>query len=162
MPNPLTPTDRYISPGTEKTYWIPEIADINDPQRAEIEAGTDLSAEIASKTGWEVRADRVPVPDEGSKFTGRITGRVNPGDAQITFYASRDTQDIRTLLHRGDKGYIFIADGGDVPGQIARVFAVEVAAVTPTTNSEGSEAKRIIVDFAITDVAEEVIIPELS
>jgi len=162
MTTPLTATERYISPEVTKVYWVETIADITSPQRAELDAGTDLTNEIASMTGWEVAADRVAVPDLGTRFTGRISGRVNPGDAQITFYASQDTADVRDVLARGDKGFVYIADGGDVPTQKARVFAVEVSAVTPTVDVAGTEAARIMVDFSITAVAEQVEIPALT
>ena len=162
MTTPLTATERYISPEVTKVYWVESIADITSPARAELDAGTDLTNEIASMTGWEVAADRVAVPDLGTRFTGRISGRVNPGDAQITFYASQDTQDVRDVLARGDKGFIYIADGGDVPTQKARVFAVEVSAVTPTVDVAGTEAARVVVDFSITAVAEQVEIPALT
>jgi hypothetical protein len=162
MTTPLTATERYISPEVTKVYWVPTIADITAPQRAELDAGTDLTPEIAAMTGWEVAADRVAVPDLGTRFTGRISGRVNPGDAQITFYASQDTADVRDVLARGDKGFIYIADGGDVPTQKARVFAVEVSAVTPTVDVAGTEAARIMVDFSITAAAEQVEIPALT
>ncbi len=158
-PTPLNPTSRYIAPEVTKTYWVPTVATLASPTRVELDAGTDLSAEVAAMTGWEISADRVAVPDLGTKFVGRISGRVNPGDAQIVFYASQDTQDVRDLLARGDKGNVFIADGGDVTGQKARLFAVEVSAVTPTTDVAGTEGARIMVDFSITAVDEEVTIP---
>lgn len=158
-PTPLSSTIRYIPPEVTKIYWVPTVADINAPTRLEIDAGTDLTGEVAGVSGWEVSADRVAVPDLGTRFTGRISGRVNPGDAQLTFYASQDTADVRDLLARGDTGYIWIGDGGDVAGQKARVFQVEVSAVTPTVDVAGSEASRVMVDFSITRVAEETTIP---
>lgn len=158
-PTPLSPTDRYIAPEVTKTYFLPAVASLVAPTRLEIDAGTDLTAEIAAMTGWEVAADRVAVPDLGTRFTGRISGRVNPGDAQIVFYASQDTADVRDLLARGDAGFIYIADGGDITGQKARVFEVDVSAVTPTVDVGGTEASRVMVDFSTKRVAEETTIP---
>ncbi|MFI2663737.1 hypothetical protein [Micromonospora carbonacea] len=160
-PTALPATDRYISPEVTVYYWVPLIADINTPTRAELDddESWDLSAEVAAATGWEVAADRVAVPDLGTRKTGRISGRVNPGDAQITFYASQDTDDVRSVIKRGDRGNIYIAYGGDIAGQHARVFAVEVSAVTPTVDVAGSEAARVVIDFSITDWAEDVVVP---
>ncbi|MFI9526350.1 phage tail tube protein [Micromonospora rosaria] len=160
-PTALPATDRYISPEVTVYYWVPEIADINQPDRDELDHADawDLSAEVASATGWEVAADRVAVPDLGTRKTGRISGRINPGDAQLTCYASQDTDDVRAVIKRGDRGNVFIGYGGDVAGQHARVFAVEVSAVTPTVDVAGSEASRVILDFSITDWAEDVVIP---
>lgn len=158
-PTPLSTTTRYIAPEVTKVYWVPTIADITAPTRLEIDAGTDLTGEIAAATGWEFGADRVAVPDLGTKATGRISGRTNPGDAQHVFYASQDTADIRDLLARGDSGYVYIADGGDVTGQKARVFFVDVSAVTPTLDVAGTEASRVMVDYSVKQVAEETTIP---
>lgn len=156
---PISETDRYIAPEVTVVYFLDTVADLENPDRTELDAGQDLTAEIAAMTGWEVSADRVAVPDLGTRFTGRISGRVNPGDAQIVFYASQDTQDIRDVLARGDAGFIWIADGGDVESQKARVFEVDVSAVTPTVDVGGTEGSRIMVDFSTKRVAEETTIP---
>jgi hypothetical protein len=163
-PAPLNPTERYINPEVTVTYWLTLCANINAPTREELDAGTsvDLTGEIAGMSGWEVSAERVAVPDLGSKKTGRITGRVNPGDAQIVYYASSDTADVRDVKARGDTGFIFIADGGDIEGQKARMFAVEVSSLTPTVDVAGTEGARIMVDYSINDWAEEVTIPAES
>lgn len=160
MATPITATDRFINPEVTQVYFLATVADIEaGPLRSELDAGDDLTDEIAAMTGWEITADRVAVPDLGSRFTGRISGRVNPGDAQIVFYADQQTTDIRDVLARGDTGYIFIADGGDVAGQKARLFEVDVSAVTPTTDVAGTEGARIMVDFSTKRVNEAVSIP---
>lgn len=163
-PQPLSETRRYINPETTVVYWVVSVVDLTNPTRDELDHATsvDLTGEIAGMTGWEVSADRVPVPDLGSKKTGRITGRVNPGDAQIAYYADEATADIRDAKSRGDTGAIYIFDGGDIEGQKARGFAVEVSSITPTTDVAGTEAARVMVDYSITDWAEEVIIPAES
>lgn len=160
-PQPLKPTKRYIAPEVTSVYWLTACADLNAPTRSELDAATsvDLSPEIASMTGWEVSADRVAVPDLGTRKTGRISGRVNPGDAQIAFYASEDTDDVREVIKRGDRGVVVILDGGDVVGQSMRPFAVEVSSVTPTTDVAGSEGGRVVVDFSINDWGEGVEVP---
>ena len=162
MPSPLAPTKRYVAPEVTKTYWAANVADINTGVRNEMEAGVDLTGEIAAMAGWEISADRVPTPDLASKRTGRITGRINPGDASITFHASETTADIRDVLERGDRGYIFILDGGDVPNRKMRVFKVEVAAITPNIDVAASENSRIVVAFSIEDWAEKVANPALT
>lgn len=163
-PEPLTPTQRYIAPEVTTTYWLTTVADLQQPTREEIDAGTsiDLTPEVAAMTGWEISADRVAVPDLGTRKTGRISGRINPGDAQISFYASEDTDDVRQAIKRGDRGVILILDGGDVAGQSMRPFRVEVSSVTPTTDVAGSEGARVVIDFSINDWAEDVVVPSDS
>ena len=162
MPTPLTPTQRYIAPGTTKYYWATACADITAPLRAEMEAGIDLSKEVAAAENWTVAANRVPTPDLGDKFTGKIGGRVEPGDASITFHASKTTADVRTVLHRDDTGFIFILHGGDVAGQKMDVYKVDISSVSKPTNVDGSENARIMVAFSLQAVAEDVTIPALS
>ena len=48
---PLTPTTRYFPPGVRKVYWVPTISNYNAPTRGELNAGTDLSAEIETMNG---------------------------------------------------------------------------------------------------------------
>nr|MDT0660866.1 hypothetical protein [Micromonospora sp. DSM 115978] len=160
-PQPLPATTRYISPEVTATYSVPTIAVLGEPTREELDHATavDLTPEIAAMTGWEISGDRVAVPDLGTRKTGRISGRINPGDAQISFYASQDTADVRTVIQRGDRTNIVILDGGDVPGQSMRVFAVEVTAVTPTVGVAGTEGERVIIDFAISDWSENAVVP---
>lgn len=163
-PEPLSETRRYINPETTVVYWVPTVVSLASPTRDELDHATsvDLTGEIASMTGWEISADRVAVPDLGSKKTGRITGRVNPGDAQIAYYGDETTADIRDVKSRGDGGAIYILDGGDIEGQKARGFTVEVSSITPTTDVAGTEAARVMVDYAINDWAEEITIPAES
>lgn len=160
-PPPLTQTDRYIHPEVAKVYWLSTVAAANAiPTRAELNAGTDVTREVADAPGWEVSADRQPVPDLGSKFTSRISGRINPGDSQIAFWADQQTTgDIRALLSRGDQGYITILHGGDVAGQLGDNYPVEVSAISKPLMI-GGEPARINVDFSIRrQPAEEFTIP---
>lgn len=160
-PAALTTSNRYIHPGTAVTYWIDTIATLASPTRVEINAGTDLTGEVADAPGWAVSANRVPAPDLKRKFTSRIAGRIDPEDSQFMFYADKETTDIRSLLSRGDQGYILIAHGGDVEGRLCDVYPVEVVAISKPINVAGDPAQ-ITVDFAITsEPAEDVALPAL-
>lgn len=161
MPTPAIPeTIRYINPEVTVVVFMDTVADLDaGPTRTELDAGQDYTGEIAGMSGWEASADRVAVPDLKRKFVSRIAGRVNPGDSQIVFYASQDTNDIRQIHARGDKGFVWIADGGDVPTQKSRLFAVDISSVSPTTDVGGTEGARVMVDYAITGVNEDVDVP---
>lgn len=157
---PLTVTDRYVAPETTVTYWVDTMANYLSPTRAELNAGTDLTAEVATATGWELAADNVAVPDGGSLFTSQVPGRINPGDAAIAFYASRDTIDVRDLIARGDTGFVVHMHGGDVAGQKMDVWKVRVRSVSAPIDYAASAAAMINILFAITAVpAENVAIP---
>lgn len=157
-PPALNPSDRYIHPETAKVYLIDAVANILTPLRGEIDAGIDITGEIAEMTGWEVPANLQPVPDLGKKLTGRIGGRIEPADSSIMFYADRGTADIRDVVARGDQTHVMILHGGDVAGQKSDLFKVEVASVSKPINVAGDPA-RIPVMFAINNVAEDVAIP---
>src|SRR5690554_4879036 len=95
---PLNPTTRYIPPGVRQYYFVPTIADKNAPTRTELDAGTDLTGEIAEVSGFQATSESVDTPDLLSRFTSRVPGRITADDSSITFYASQDSDDVRTLL----------------------------------------------------------------
>ncbi len=157
---PLAVTDRYVAPETTKTYMVDSILNIQSPTRLELDAGTDLTAEVAAATGWATAAANVDVPDGGTLFTSNIPGRVAPEDATIAFYASRDTADIRDVLARGDITHIVILHGGDVAGQKMDVWPVRVRSVSKPIDYAASGASMVNVGFSNTrEPAEDVLIP---
>lgn len=157
---PLAVTDRYVAPETTKTYLVDSIASISAPTRVELDAGTDLTAEIATATGWATAAANVAVPDGGTLFTAQIPGRVTPEDATIAFYASLDTQDVRTVIARGDTTHIVLLYGGDVEGQHMDVWPVKVRSVSKPIDYAASGAMMVNIQFSPTaEPAEDVLIP---
>jgi hypothetical protein len=133
---PLAPTTRYFPPGTRKVYWVPVISNYLAPTRAELNAGTDLSAEISALTGWSVTANMVDAPDMGSKFTSQVGGRLTSAQNDITCYLSQNSIDARTLLPRSTTGYVVLLWEGDIPGQKMSVFPVVVTTQAPDTATE--------------------------
>lgn len=161
MPTPaITASSRYINPGVTKCYYLPVVAAAGlTPTRAEMNAGTDLSGEIAEINGFTVMGNDVPTPDLTSTFTAKIPGRTEADDSSVGFYASSNSVDVRSLLPRGTSGYIMWLDGGDVPTQKADVFPVRVRS-TPKSRSTGEDPAMITVQFSVTrQPAENVTIP---
>lgn len=148
-PTKLNPTSRYIHAEVATVYGIDTVAapDTTGPTRVEIDAGTDWTDEVAEMTGWALSAQRVAVPDLGRKFVSQVGGRINPSDSSIMFWASEDTLDIRDAIATGDKLYVMIAHGGDVTGQKADLWYVEVNAISKPI-VVGNESPRITVEFA--------------
>ena len=67
---PTNPTTRFFQPEVSKVYFLPAIAATNlTPLRAEVNAGLDLSAEIAALSGWTVTSGQIETPDLGTRFT---------------------------------------------------------------------------------------------
>jgi hypothetical protein len=157
-PPKLNVTSRYVSEGTRKIYFVTTIATQASPSRAEINAGTDLTDEIAEMSGFAVSSDQAEVPDMASRFTGKIPGRITADDSSIRFYASSTSNDVRTVLPRDTAGFVLTLWEGDVPTQKMDVWPVKVgsAAVQPTIDDPAS----ILVQFTITRIpSQNVTIP---
>jgi len=157
---PLTTSERFVAPETTKVYWVDTIVTKASPTRAELNAGTDLTAEVSEATGFELSAENVATPDGGSLFTSQVQGRINPPDTSVACYASSDTIDVRDLLSRGDAGFIVILHGGDVAGQKMTVWPVRVRSVSAPVDFAASNASMVVVQFTVTSApAENVAIP---
>lgn len=156
----LAPTTRFFHAGTAKVHFLPAIAAADlTPTRAEINAGTDLTSEIADMSGWLISAGVITTPDLGSDFDNNIPGKVSVDTSTLTFYQDIGGADVRTTLPRGTNGFILVADGGDAAGKKADVFPVRVASIGKT-RSVGEESARQTITFAITrKPAENVTLP---
>lgn len=111
----ITPAVRYFRPGTTKVIWVVTIATYTAPSRSEINAGTDVSNEVAEINGFTVTSESVDTPDLGNRFVSKIPGRITAEDSSINFYASSTGfNDARSILPRDTTGFVIFMDGGDV------------------------------------------------
>jgi len=151
-PPALTATVRYVPPGTRKIYFVVTVANYTTPgpTRAELNAGTDLTNEIASITGFTVTSDTIEVPDMSGRFAAKIAGRIHAADSAMMFYLSSTSADVRTVLPRDTVGYVVALWEGDITGQKMDVFPVKVTSATIQTDTEA--AAQIEVAFAVTRV----------
>lgn len=155
---PMAATSRYFRPSVTKVYWVDTIADPDNPTRSELDAGTDLSAEIAEINGFQVTSASVDTPDFGSRFVSKVPGDITADDSSLVTYADSTSVDIRTVLQRDDNGFVVIMDEGDVVGQLMDVYPVRVAS-TPKLRPR-SDTARIQADFTVTSQpAENITIP---
>lgn len=161
MPTPaIAKSNRYFDVGITKCYYLPTIAAASlTPTRAEMDAGKDLSGEVAALDGWVVEAGEIETPDLATEFTGKIPGRTQAEDCSLTLHADKTGNDVRTLLPRGTEGYIMWCDGGDVAGNKADVFPIRVRANSAQRSVEDENARRMV-SFSVTrKPAESVTIP---
>lgn len=155
---PIAATSRYIPPGTTHYYFVSTIANKNAPTRPELDAGTDLTNEIAEVSGFSTTSEQTETPDLGSRFTGKIPGRITADDSSITLYMSSTSNDVRTLLPRDTSGFIVAFSEGDVAGRKMDVFPVKVSGQPKKRDIE--DAATIEIQFTITSIpAENVTIP---
>lgn len=160
MPAPaITASTRYFDPETTKVYYVASIANKAAPTRAELNAGTDLSREVADITGWNVTGEQIPTPDLGTLFTSQIPGRTTSDDSSLTFYADKAGVDARGTLPRGTNGFIVWLDGGDTANNKMDVYPIRVRS-NGKMRSLSNEAARIQIQFSITsEPAENVTVP---
>jgi hypothetical protein len=155
---PITPAVRYARFGVTKVYYCPTIANPAAPTRGELNAGTDLSGDVAEISGFQVESAFIDVPDLGSAYTSKVIGRTNSDASSVTMYASSNSIDVSALLPRGTTGFLVWLDGGDVAGRKMDVYKITVGSVPKDRSLE--EAGRLIVNVAITTTpSENVTIP---
>lgn len=156
---PLVASNRYFARGVTKVYAVTTIANIASPSRAELNAGTDLSPEVAEISGWQVSGGEIETPDLATVFTSKIPGSTAVDDSSITFYADQVGVDVRGVLPRGTATNIVIMYGGDVAGAKMDVSKTRVRSVGKPV-SMGDDAGMVVVQFSITaEPAEDVTIP---
>jgi hypothetical protein len=129
-------------------YWVPTIANYLAPTRGELNAGTDLSAEIETMTGWSLQGSVVDTPDMGSTFTSQVPGRRTSPQNDITAYLSQTSNDIRSLLPQATNGFVVVLWEGDVTGQKMDVFPARV--VTQANDTTVEDPGKVTISFAIT------------
>jgi hypothetical protein len=155
---PISAATRYLAAGVLKIYFVASISNKLSPTRTELNAGTDLTSQVAEVNGWTVSSNLIDSPDYGSRFTSKTTGRTEVADSSLKIYASQDTNDVRSLLPRNTTGFVVMLWGGDVSSQHMDVFPVTVSSCGKEV-PDSADAD-LMVTFAITSVpAEDVVIP---
>jgi hypothetical protein len=150
---PIGASSRYIPEGTTHYNWLPACANTASPTRAEINAGTDLTPEIAATGNWGIVSASIDAPDLATTFTAQIGGKVTIDGPTIDMYADSTSTDVRTLLPRGLNGFMLKLPEGDVAGRKADMFAVRVLAQAKPTNLTNPSV--IQLQFAITKAPNE-------
>lgn len=155
---PISATKRYYRKGVTKIVFCTTLADKASPTRGEIDAGKDLSGEIAEINGWQVTSAFVDTPDLNSRFTGKIPGDITADDSSLNFYASSDSVDVRQLLPRDTTGFILIMDEGDKPSALMDVYPVTVGSAPKLRTL--TDPAMIQVNFSISsEPSENVAVP---
>lgn len=152
---------RYAAPGVLKIVVMPAVAATNGvPTRAEIDAGLDVSCEVAGWEGFSKSISYIETPDLCSDTTGKIVGRATMDDSAITFYADREGEDIRDEIEDGDEKWIAFMWGGDVEDTKMDVFHVVFAAHQTTGDIAGTSY--VAVRYAVSIIgapAQDVAVP---
>jgi hypothetical protein len=161
MPAPaITAATRYTSRGTSKVYFVASITIKSAPTRAELDAGTDLTPQIADASGWSVSSAQIETPDMATRYTPTIPGVISADDSSLTFYMSKNGVDARALMPRDATGFIVTLDGGDIAGNKMDVFPVTVTSLSKQRSVQGSDADTLMISYSITsEPAENISVP---
>ena len=154
----IVASTRYARFGVTRVVYALTVSNYLSPTRGEINAGTDLSNEVAEISGFQVTANFIDTPDLASSFTPKIIGRTSADDSSITMYASVNSVDVRGILPRGTTGFLMWFDEGDTAGRKFDVYPITVGSAPKDRDLEA--AGRIIINVAVTRVpAENVTVP---
>jgi hypothetical protein len=157
---PLTTTARYFPPGVRQYYWVPSIATQTAPTRAELNAGTDLSGQVAAVSGWQLVKTRADVTPLGSAVTVMLDTIADPNSAanEFVIYASTSSTDARLLLPPGTAGFLVFLPEGDFPGRRCEVWPATVS--TMFFDQDTETPGQIHFQFTVTGLpSQNVVIP---
>jgi hypothetical protein len=156
---PIAGSLRYIPEGVRHFYYLTAIADITAPTRTELNAGTDLTPEVAGFGNWGLTSSAVDTPDLVSRFVTNIPGLVTADGPTISMYADSTSADVRTLLPRDTAGFIVVFPEGDVSGHGMDIFPVKVLAAEKMASLGGNPAT-VDLTFSVTlEPQENVTVP---
>lgn len=145
---PLNATTRYTPPGVRQYNWVTSLSAYATPTRGEINGSTNLTAEIAEISGFELAGDSADAPDLSGGFVAQVAARVTASDCEIVFYASQNSNDVRTVLPRGTAGYLLIFPEGDVATQKMEIWPAKVKSMFVDQGIE--DPGKIHIQFSIT------------
>lgn len=169
FPTPLTPTTRYFPVALRRVYFLPAVANVAAPTRAELTAGTDLTGEVVDGgiSGFTLTGAAVDVPDLASIFTANIPGRQTAASSSISFYLDQGGNDVRTLFlaattsSLATTGFILILPAGEwVTGKTKTMDVWPVRVLSDGLNQSTADGGQTTVEFAIpASPAVNVLIP---
>jgi len=151
-------TKRFVRRGVSKFYFLPSVADLAaGPTRIELDAGADLTPEIADVAGWMLENASAATPDMSSTFEKSIPGLDSAADSSFTFYEPEDVPegdgdvDVDVLLVKGTEGFVVILRRGDKPASPSMdTFPTRVKSKGAEYSATNDPA-RTVASFSITE-----------
>ena len=145
---------RFMRKGKSKVFFVPTIASLAAPTAVEVNAGTELSGQIAEINGFTFANSPIDTPDLGSSLVTKIMGEDTLEDSNMVFYEDDTSTTIPTALAKGTVGYIVIFYKGTAGASPAAADKCEVWPVTVSSQSRmytvDNEAAKYRVSFANT------------
>ncbi|MEA2703907.1 MAG: hypothetical protein QOD63_1852 [Actinomycetota bacterium] len=122
--------DAFIIRGLARVYIVPAVAVRTAPTRAEINAGTNLTASVAGISGFALENQVREFAPVGAAFTEQRAGvdKVT-GPCTLTLYEQKTTATIRAAVVKGSVGFVILVPYGDVVARRCEVWPVRVVTV---------------------------------
>lgn len=145
---------RFMRKGKTKLYWVPTIANTSAPTAAEVNAGTNMTPQIAEINGFTFTNNPIDTPDMATAFVSKIPGEDTVDSSNIMFYEDDTTNPIQTALAKGNSGYVVIFYKGTAGASPAAADKAEVWPAQIASNARqytaANEAAKYNVVFTLT------------
>lgn len=146
---PFSAATRFLDAGTSRIYWVQSIAVTGAPTRSELDAGADVTGEVAEIEGFALESELNDTTAFGNVVATSKPGMMRPGSTPRTvMYADQGGYDVRRVWSRGDTGHIVLLHGGDVAGNLMDVWPVTIAVISKPFVM--SDAAFVVVQFAVS------------
>lgn len=139
---------RFFRRGVSAIKFVPAVAGTS-PTRAEITAGTNLTAQIAGIGGFSLNNSPIATPDLATAFDSQIDGPDTTDTSTLNLYDDDAAATIRTALAKGTAGFVLLFPYGDVPGKRVEVWPAKSTGVNDQWGLDAAAAQ-FQVGFAVT------------
>lgn len=139
---------RFFRRGVSAIKFLPAVAG-SSPTRAEINAGTDMTGQVADINGFMLNNNPITTPDLLTTFDSQIDGPDSTADSSLVMYDLSDSATIRTAVAKGTNGFLVLFPYGDAVGKRLEVWPVRSTGVNDQW-SMAADPARYLVGFAVT------------
>lgn len=145
---------RFMRKGITKVFFVPTIADPEAPTATEVNAGVNLTGQIAEVNGFSFTNSPINTPDMASAFVSKIPGEDTTDDSSLVFYEDSVTNPISTALGKGTTGFVVIFPTGIAGETPAAADKADVWPAQVASNSKqytvDNDAAKYTVTFTLT------------
>ena len=146
---------RYMRKGRTKFWFVTTLADPDSPTDDEINAGVNISKDVAAVNGFSFSNSPIDTPDFDSTFTPQIGGEDKAAESSFEFY-QRDRKNTNTdttyeAMEKDDVGFVVILpDGFQTGDALTAGDLVDVWPVTVTSKSKSYSADNTAAKYMVT------------
>lgn len=146
---------RFFRRGKSKAFWVPTLGSLTSPSAAQVNAGVNLTSQIADISGFEFSNSPISTPDLSTTFTTTIPGEDTAQEPQLMFYEDDTTNTLQSTLAKGTTGHVVLFYRGTAGASPAASDNAEVWKVISTgpyrEYSMGNDPARWGARFTPTD-----------